>query len=122
MGRVLIIDDAMFMRKSLSLILEKNGFEAVGEAENGQAGIKKYIELKPDLVTMDITMPVMDGITALKELKKIDPQVKVVMVSAMGQEAYVREAVIQGARSFIVKPFTETQVIKVLNSILNPEK
>lgn len=118
MKRILIIDDAMFMRKSLRLILERNGFEVVGEAENGMIGVKKYLELKPDLVTLDITMPVMDGISALKELKKADNNAKVVMVSAMGQEAYVREAVMQGAKSFIVKPFTEVQVIKVLHSLL----
>lgn len=117
MQRVLIVDDAIFMRKTLCLILEKNGFEVVGEAENGMVGIKKYLELKPDLVTMDITMPVMDGITALKELKKIDKDVKVVMVSAMGQEAYVREAVINGAKNFIVKPFTENNIVKMLHSI-----
>lgn len=117
MRRVLIVDDAVFMRKTLSLILEQNGFEVVGEAENGLIGIKKYIELKPDVVTLDITMPVMDGITMLKELKKIDKDAKVVIVSAMGQEAYVREAVICGAKSFIVKPFKENHVVKLLNSI-----
>lgn len=117
MQRVLIVDDAIFMRKTLGLILEKNGFEVAGEAENGAVGIKKYLELKPDLVTMDITMPVMDGIAALKELKKIDKDVKVVMVSAMGQEAYVREAVINGAKNFIVKPFTENNIVKLLHSL-----
>jgi len=115
--RVLIVDDAIFMRKSLSLILKKLGFEIAGEAENGINGIIKYAELKPDLVTMDITMPVMDGITALKEIKKIDNNANVIMVSAMGQEAYVREAIIAGAKSFIVKPFTEKQVVKVLGSV-----
>ena len=118
MKRVLIIDDAIFMRKSLKLMLEKNGFEVVGEAENGMIGVIKYMELKPDLVTLDITMPVMDGISALKELIKADSIAKVIMVSAMGQEAYVREAVMHGAKSFIVKPFTENQVIKVFHSIL----
>ncbi|HEY8500169.1 MAG TPA: response regulator [Clostridia bacterium] len=117
MKRVLIVDDAIFMRKSLGLILQKSGFEIAGEAENGINGIKKYLELKPDLVTMDITMPVMDGLTALKEIKKLDSNAKVVMVSAMGQEAYVREAIVAGAKSFIVKPFKENHVIKVLESI-----
>lgn len=115
--RVLIVDDAIFMRKSLSLILKKTGFEIVGEADNGINGVLKYAELKPDLVTMDITMPFMDGITALKEIKKIDTNAKVIMVSAMGQEAYVREAIVAGAKSFIVKPFKENHVIKVLESI-----
>ncbi len=118
MKRVLIIDDAMFMRKSLGLMLEKNGFEVVGEAENGEVGVKKYMELKPDLVTLDITMPVMDGISALRELKKADSDVKVIMVSAMGQEAYVREAFMHGAKTFIVKPFKEDQVIKAIYSVL----
>lgn len=117
--RVLIVDDAVFMRKSLSLILKNSGFEIVGEAENGINGIKKYLELKPDLVTMDITMPEMDGLTALKEIRKIDNNAKVIMVSAMGQEAYVREAIMAGAKSFIVKPFKESHVIRVLESIMS---
>lgn len=117
MKKVLIVDDAAFMRMSIKTILEKNGFEIAGEAENGQDGVLKYMELNPDIVTLDITMPEMDGLTALKEIKKIDSNAKVIIVSAMGQEGYVREAVMCGAKSFIVKPFTEEHVLKVLSSI-----
>ena len=85
--RVLIVDDAAFMRMMVKDILSKNGYEIVGEAENGMKALEKYQELKPDLVTMDITMPEMDGITAVKEIKKVDPAAKVVMCSAMGQQA-----------------------------------
>jgi len=117
MKRVLIVDDAAFMRMMLRNILERNGFEVAGEAENGLVGVKKYKELNPDVVTLDITMPEMDGITALKQIKRIDSNAKVVIVSAMGQEAYVKEAIICGAKSFIVKPFNEKHVTKVLMSI-----
>ena len=103
--RVLVVDDAAFMRMMVKDILSKNGYEIVGEAENGMKALEKYQELKPDLVTMDITMPEMDGITAVKEIKKVDPAAKVVMCSAMGQQAMVIEAIQAGARDFIVKPF-----------------
>ena len=112
--RVLIVDDAAFMRMMVKDILSKNGYEIVGEAENGMKALEKYQELKPDLVTMDITMPEMDGITAVKEIKKVDPAAKVVMCSAMGQQAMVIEAIQAGARDFIVKPF---QADRVLESI-----
>lgn len=118
MKKVLIVDDAAFMRLALKSILEQNGFEVVGEAENGALGIKKYKELKPDLVTMDITMPEMDGIEALKEIKSIDPNSKVVMISAVGQEANVRKSIVLGAKSFIVKPFKNEHVVKTLTKIL----
>jgi len=117
MKKVLIVDDAAFMRATLKLMLEKNGFEVIGEASDGKIGIMKYKELCPDIVTLDITMPEMDGITALKEIKKIYPNAKVVIVTAMGQECYVREAIMCGAKGFIVKPFTEEHVLKVLRSI-----
>ena len=91
--RVLIVDDAAFMRMMVKDILSKNGYEIVGEAENGMKALEKYQELKPDLVTMDITMPEMDGITAVKEIKKVDPAAKVVMCSAMGQQAMVIEEI-----------------------------
>ncbi|KZL90354.1 response regulator [Clostridium magnum] len=118
MKKVLIVDDAAFMRLTLKTILEKNGFEVIGEAENGAVGIEKYKELKPDLVTMDITMPEMDGIEALKEIKNIDPKSKVIMISAVGQEANVRKSIVLGAKSFIVKPFKNEHVIKTLTKIL----
>ena len=118
MRKVLIVDDAAFMRGSLKLMLEKNGYEVVGEAENGKVAVHRYNEMKPDLVTMDITMPEMDGIQAVKEIKRINPKSKIIMISALGQESYVKEAVISGAAGFIVKPFKEEQVIKALNKIL----
>jgi len=115
--RVLIVDDAAFMRMSLKKILEENGLEVVGEAENGRIGVQKYNELRPDIVTMDITMPEMDGISALKGIMAIDPNAKVVMISAMGQESFVRESILTGAKNFIVKPFNREHVIRVINSL-----
>jgi two-component system chemotaxis response regulator CheY len=117
MNKVLIVDDAAFMRMSLRKMLERNGFEVIGEAENGELGIKKYKELLPDLVTLDITMPEKDGITALKEIYANDPNVKAVMISAMGQESMVKEAVVYGAKTFIVKPFTEEFLIQVMKKV-----
>lgn len=114
MRRVLIVDDAAFMRMLIKTILEKNGFQVVGEAENGAVAVSKYKELQPDIVTMDITMPEMDGIMALKEIRAIDPNAKVVMISAMGQETYVREAVKLGAKGFVVKPFKEDYIVQTL--------
>jgi len=91
----------------------------IGEAENGHIAVRKYKELKPDIVTMDITMPEMTGLDALKSIKEIDPGAKVIMISAMGQEGMVREAITLGAKSFIVKPFKEDHVIKTLNKVLS---
>lgn len=118
MKKVLIVDDAAFVRMSLKLMLEKNGFQIVGEAEDGEDGIEKYVELHPDVVTMDITMPNMGGLEALKEIKHIDANSKVIMVSAMGQEKIICESVMLGAKSFIVKPFKEEHVIKTLTQVL----
>lgn len=117
MKRVLIVDDTAFMRMSLKAMLEKNGFQVVDEAEDGSVAVRKYRELRPDIVTMDITMPMMDGIQALKEIRKLDSNSKIVMISALGQESYVREAVMCGAKGFIVKPFKEDYVIKTLNKL-----
>lgn len=117
MKKILIVDDAAFMRLSLKNMLESNGFNIVGEASNGAEGISMYKELLPDVVTMDITMPEVDGLTALKEIKALHPEAKVIMVSAMGQESFVREAIVLGAKSFIVKPFKEEHIIKLLNQI-----
>lgn len=110
--RVLIVDDAVFIRLTLKLMLEKNGYEVIGEAANGSEAILRYKELKPDLVTMDITMPQMDGITSLKAIKQMDPGAKVVMITALGHEAAVKNAILSGASGFIVKPFVEEQVIR----------
>jgi len=117
MKRVLIVDDAAFMRLSIRNILEKNNFEVAGEAENGLVAIKKYKELNPDLVTMDITMPDMSGIEAVKSIVEYDPNAKVVMLSAMGQQPLIMEAIMAGAKSFIVKPFKEEHVVQTLNKI-----
>lgn len=120
-SRVLIVDDAIFMRRMLGDILKKEGFEVCGEAENGKDAIEKYKELKPDLVTMDIVMPKtndIDGIDAVKEIIKISPQANIVMVSAMGQHALVVEAIQAGAKDFIVKPFQPSQVLGALRRVL----
>ena len=116
--RVLVVDDAAFMRMMVKDILSKNGYEVVGEAENGMKALEKYQELKPDLVTMDITMPEMDGISAVKEIKKVDPNAKIVMCSAMGQQAMVIEAIQSGAKDFIVKPFQADRVIEAVKKVV----
>jgi len=118
-SRILIVDDAAFMRTKIRLILEKAGYEVVGEAENGAEGVAQYKRLMPDLVTLDITMPVMGGIDALREIRKIDENAKVLMVSAMGQENFVREAVLAGAKTFIVKPFSDEKLIATVQKILS---
>lgn len=119
MKRVLIVDDASFIRLALKIMLEKHGFEVVGEAENGAIGVKKYEQLQPDLITMDITMPEMTGIEALKAIKQMNPKAKVVMVSAMGQESFVKEAIINGASHFLIKPLVEDNVISTLTKVAN---
>lgn len=117
MKRVLIVDDAQFMRFQLRKILEKNQFEVAGEAENGLIGLQKCKELEPDIVTMDITMPEMDGIEALKSLVTSGTAAKIIMISAMGQEPLIRQAILAGAKDFIVKPFKEDTVIEKLNKL-----
>ena len=116
--RILIVDDAAFMRMMIKDILTKNGFEIVGEAENGIQAVEKYKELEPDLVTMDITMPEKDGITALKEIKEINPDATIIMCSAMGQQAMVIDAIQAGAKDFIVKPFQADRVIEAIQKAL----
>jgi len=116
--RILIVDDAAFMRMMLKDILVKNGYIVAGEAENGLVAVTKYKELNPDLVTMDITMPEMDGISALKEIRKIDPHANVIMCSAMGQQAMVIDSIQAGAKDFIVKPFQPDRVLEAVNKIL----
>jgi len=117
--RILVVDDAAFMRMMVKEILTKNGFEVVGEASDGVQAVEKFNEFRPDLVTLDITMPEMDGITALKEIKKIDPNAKVIMCSAMGQQAMVIDAIQAGAKDFIVKPFQADRVIEAISKALN---
>lgn len=118
MAKVLVVDDAAFMRMMLKDILIKNGFMVVGEAANGSEATLKYQELQPDVVTMDITMPEMDGISAVKEIIKLDSKAKIIMCSAMGQQAMVLEAIQAGARDFIVKPFQEDRVVDALTKVL----
>lgn len=117
MKTILVVDDAMFMRKTFRLILEKNGYQVVGEASNGLEAVSMYEELQPDIVTMDLTMPEMDGISATKAIQSSHPNSIVVIVSAMGQDSYVREAIMAGARAFIVKPFQESYVLETLRKI-----
>ena len=117
--RILVVDDAAFMRMMIKDILTKNGYDVVGEASDGQQAVEKYKELHPDLVTMDITMPEMDGISALKEIKKINPGSKVIMCSAMGQQAMVIDAIQAGAKDFIVKPFQADRVLEAISKTLS---
>ncbi|MGB9866950.1 MAG: response regulator [Bacillota bacterium] len=121
-AKILVVDDTAFMRLTLKNLLTKNGFQVVGEAENGEEAIKKFIELKPDVVTMDITMPKMDGIAALKEILKLDPKAKVIVCSAMGQKPLVLEALGAGAKDFIVKPFQPDRVVEALNRVTSDGK
>ncbi len=117
MKKVLVVDDAAFMRVSIKNMLSKHNYEVVGEAENGKVALAKYQELSPDIVTMDITMPEMDGLESLKKILALNPAANVVMVSAMGQESMVREAVLTGAKGFIVKPFKEDIILAALQSL-----
>lgn len=116
--RILIVDDAAFMRMMLKDILTKNGYEVCGEAENGAVALEQYKGLKPDLVTLDITMPEVDGIQALKNIKAFDPNATAIMCSAMGQQAMVIEAIQAGAKDFIVKPFQADRVKEAVAKIL----
>ena len=117
-GRVLIADDASFMRQMIREIIEPEGYEVVGEATNGVEAVEQYLELHPDLVTMDIVMPKRSGIDAAKVILEEDPGARVVMCSALGQETLVMEALQAGARDFIVKPFKPDSVIATLEKIL----
>ncbi len=116
MARVLVVDDAAFMRVRTTKVLQDNGHE-VAEAENGLQAVKKYQEWRPDAVLMDITMPEMDGLAALKEIRKIDPAARIAMVTAMGQQQIVMEAIKSGAKDFVVKPFQPDRVLATLDKI-----
>ena len=115
---ILICDDAAFMRMMIKDILTKNGYNVAGEAENGQKAVEKYAELKPDLVLMDITMPEMDGIQALKKIKASDPSATIIMCSAMGQQAMVIESIQAGAKDFIVKPSQADRVLEAVKKVV----
>lgn len=118
MPSVLIADDAAFMRMMIKNILTEAGYDIVGEAENGSVAVSKWAELKPDLTTMDITMPEMDGLSALKEIRTQDPAARVVMCSAMGQQSMVIESIQAGAKDFIVKPFQPDRVLEAVQKAL----
>ncbi|PRR82827.1 response regulator [Clostridium vincentii] len=119
MAKVLIVDDAAFMRMMIKDILQKNNFEVVGEASNGIIAVEMYKKERPDVVTMDITMPDMDGIEAVKAIKAFDPSAKIIMCSAMGQQSMVMDAIKAGARDFIVKPFQADRVLEAINKVVN---
>lgn len=120
MSTVMIVDDASFMRTMLKDILTKGGYKVVAEATNGQEAYEKYKEVKPDLVTMDITMPEVDGIEGVKKIKAFDSSAKIVMCSAMGQQAMVIESIQAGAKDFIVKPFQADRVLGAIEKIVGP--
>ena len=115
---ILVVDDAAFMRMMIKEVLTKNGFDVVGEAENGAKALEKYKEVSPDLVIMDITMPEVNGIDALKNIRAFDAGAKVIMCSAMGQQAMVIEAIQAGAKDFIVKPFQADRVCEAVRKVL----
>ena len=118
--RVLIVDDSTFSRTTLTAIFKKNGFEVCGEAENGLDAAAKYRSLKPDLVTMDILMskkPEEDGIAAVKEIIKIDPRARIIVISAMNQNAFVAEAIESGAKEFVTKPFDHAKIIAIAKKV-----
>lgn len=115
---VLVCDDAMFMRAMIADILTQAGFEVVGEAETGEQAVDRYRQLKPDLVTMDIVMPQMGGIEAVREICKEDPSARILMCSAMGQQALVVEAIQAGAKDFVVKPFQPSRVLEAVQRLL----
>lgn len=117
--RVLIVDDAIFMRKMISDILVENGMEVVGEADTGAKAVEKYMELRPDLVTMDIIMPEMNGIDAVRKVVEFDSKATIVMCSALGQQALVQEAITAGAKDFLIKPFNAARVVEVIAKVFN---
>ena len=118
MARVLVVDDAVFMRKMVSDALSKNGHQVVGEAANGDEAVARYQELRPDVTTLDITMPEKDGVAALREIVSLDPSARVIMCSALGQESKVLEAIKAGAKDFVVKPFQPDRVISAVEGAL----
>jgi len=118
MSKILVVDDAAFMRMIIKDTLKKLGYDDVEEAADGLIAIEKYQQLNPDLVMLDVTMPNLDGIGALKAIKEMDPNAKIVMCSAMGQESMVVEAIKLGALDFIVKPFKPDRIAKTMQAVL----
>lgn len=117
-NKILIVDDNAFMRRMLKDILENNGFQVVGEAGNGQEAINLYQQLKPDLVTMDITMPDMDGVEAVENILNIDPNARIIMVSAMNQRIFVMKAIQLGAKDYVTKPFQQERILQSIKRVL----
>ena len=117
MSRILIVDDSRTSRKILRNILEEAGHSIVGEAMDGQDGISKYKDIRPDIITLDITMPVMDGLETLKNIKQEDPEAKVIMVTAAGQQNKMIDAIKLGASEFVTKPFEAEEIIKMVNKL-----
>ena len=121
MGRVMIVDDNFVMRRNIRLIVEKLGHDVVGEADDGEDVVMVYGRVNPDIITMDITMPNMNGIDAMKKIKEKYPEAKIVMISAMGQKNKVLQSINAGAEHFIVKPINEKKVSEVFNKVLNKQ-
>lgn len=119
MAKVLIVDDAAFMRMTIKKMLEAHGHSVAGEAATGVEAVKKFTELKPEVVLLDITMPEMNGVDALKRIKELDPKARVIICSAMGQQAMVAQAIQYGAKDFIVKPFEEDRLIASVDKIMS---
>ncbi|BBI31678.1 response regulator [Cohnella abietis] len=118
MAKIMVVDDAAFLRAMLKDILVSAGHEVVFEATNGQEAVDKYKTIRPDLVTMDITMPVMEGVEAVKEIRKMDPKANIVMCSAMGQRNLIIDAIKSGAKDFIIKPFHSSRVIEAIDKAI----
>lgn len=116
---VLIVDDSMFMRNIIEKILKQHGFEVAGEATNGREAVDKYKKLLPDIVTMDLTMPDMKGIDAIKLIKKENPAAKIIVCSSMGQKDFIKDAIDAGARGFVIKPFEEEDLIREITKIMH---
>lgn len=122
MANVLVVDDSTIMRRNLSAILTNAGHKIVAEAPNGELGVREYKKCKPDLVTMDITMPVLDGINAVKQIMAVDPEAQIIMISSLDQKFMVLTALQNGARHYIIKPFSPEKVIKVIDDVLSTSK
>ena len=118
MARVLVVDDAVFMRMTIRKMIEPEGYEVAGEAGNGVEAVHRYMDIQPDVVLLDITMPEMNGIDALKRIKEFDPKAKVIMCSAMGQQVMVAQAIQSGAKDFVVKPFEKDRVLAAIKRVL----
>jgi len=117
MKTVLVVDDSAFMRRTMKSILLRNSFRVVGEATNGVEAVAEYKKLRPDIVTLDVVMQEMDGLVTLKTIMKIAPNANIIMVSSMGQDIIVRESIVLGAKNFILKPFTEEQVLRAIDKL-----